>query len=187
MCVGRPLPDMHTIITLTWCKVTELLKFQKLLLSVSVFSAILAWSSRLIVDMIIWDLVYSLSEPDFSISFPISYHVTSNFTNVDITGLSRGHISVLLDPRVTWSGVLVVLYVLCMLMWPWLSPRSRSCSDDRQPLLGPLFCERTFWNKWHRFFVAHMAFLSPNRVRTLKEVLSCCCWLKDMKIASCVQ
>jgi len=36
--------------------------------------------------------------------------------NVDITAFSKGHITVLLEARVTWSGMLVVLYVLCMLM-----------------------------------------------------------------------
>jgi len=29
--------------------------------------------------------------------------------------------------------MLVVLYVLCMLIWPWLDPRSRSRGDDHQP------------------------------------------------------
>jgi len=47
--------------------------------------------------------------------------------NVDITGLSKGHISVLLEARVT---MLVVLYVLCLLIWPWPDPRSRSRGDD---------------------------------------------------------
>jgi len=36
--------------------------------------------------------------------------------NVNITGLSKGHISLLLETMVTWSGVLVVLYVLCLLI-----------------------------------------------------------------------
>jgi len=30
---------------------------------------------------------------------------------------------------VTWSVMLVVLYVLCMLIWPWTDPRSRSHGD----------------------------------------------------------
>jgi len=38
-----------------------------------------------------------LSELDYWISFLASYHVTSNFANVDITGLSKGHISLLLE------------------------------------------------------------------------------------------
>ena len=36
--------------------------------------------------------------------------------NIDTTGLSKGHISLLLEARVTWSGMLVNVYVLCMLM-----------------------------------------------------------------------
>jgi len=58
--------------------------------------------------------------------------------NVDITGLSKGHISVLLQARVTWLGMLVVLCALCMLMWPWPYTRSRSHSNDHQPPSGAL-------------------------------------------------
>ena len=57
--------------------------------------------------------VYSVSESDFCVPYSVSYHVTSN---VDITGLSKGHISILLEARVTWLAVVVVLYVLCMLI-----------------------------------------------------------------------
>ena len=51
--------------------------------------------------------------------------------NVGITGLSKGHISLLLEVRVTWSGMLVVLYVLCMLM-----SRSKSHSNNHKPPSG---------------------------------------------------
>jgi len=34
--------------------------------------------------------------------------------NVDIARISNGHISILLEAAVTWSGMLVVLYVLHM-------------------------------------------------------------------------
>ena len=66
--------------------------------------------------MIVQDLpvVYSLSEPDFRISFSESYHVSSDFA--DITRISNGHISVLLEATVTWSGMLEVLYVLRTMM-----------------------------------------------------------------------
>jgi len=88
--------------------------------------------------MIVWDLVYSLSEPNLWISFSVIYHVTSDIRNVDITGLSKGHISLLLEARVTWSGVLVVLYVSCLLIWHWpnAGSRSRSRGYDRQPPFG---------------------------------------------------
>jgi len=46
--------------------------------------------------------------------------------NVDITRISNVHISALLEVTVTWSGTLVVLYVLRMLIWPWPDPTSRS-------------------------------------------------------------
>jgi len=36
------------------------------------------------------------------------------------------HISVLRDATVTWLGTLIVLHVLCMLVWPWPDPKSRS-------------------------------------------------------------
>jgi len=48
--------------------------------------------------------------------------------NVDITQISNGHISVLLEPTVTWLGVLVVLYVLHIMIWPRPDRKSRSRS-----------------------------------------------------------
>jgi len=97
------------------------------------------WAQNWWLIMIIWDLVYSLSEPDFWISFSVSYHWRQTSWNVYYR-LSNGYICLLLEARVTWSSVLVVLYVLCMLMWPWpdLRSRSRSCGNDHQPLYGPL-------------------------------------------------
>jgi len=35
--------------------------------------------------------------------------------NVDITQISKRHISALLEARVTWSRLFIVLHVLCML------------------------------------------------------------------------
>jgi len=46
--------------------------------------------------------------------------------NIDTSRNSNGHISVVRDATVTWLGPLVVLQVLCMLIWPWPDPRSRS-------------------------------------------------------------
>jgi len=52
-CVGRYRPDMSTSVTLTRfkvkVKVTELLKLRKLHFSTSISSAVLAWSSKLMV------------------------------------------------------------------------------------------------------------------------------------------
>ena len=55
-------------------------------------------------------------QPNLWISFSLSYHVTSNFMECGITGLSKGYISLLLKARVKWLDELVVLYVLCMLI-----------------------------------------------------------------------
>jgi len=76
-CVGRSRPVMRT--SVTWIrskvkvkakvKVTDRLKFRKLHFYRSISSAIFAWSSKLMVATIIWDVVYSLSELDFRISF----------------------------------------------------------------------------------------------------------------------
>jgi len=122
---------MLTIVisTLSKIKVTELLKFRKLHFSRSISFAILAWSSKLMVD-------YDIMGPNIQLvraeifDFPCQKAITWVQTSqtVDITGISTGHISVLLEATVTWSGVLVVLYVLCMLIWPWPDPRSRSRS-----------------------------------------------------------
>jgi len=78
--------------------------------------------------MIVRDLVYSLRSLIFQ--FPSEKAITwvQTSRNVDITWISNGHISILLEAMVTWSGTLVVLYVLRMLIWPWPDPRSRSRS-----------------------------------------------------------
>jgi len=55
---------VHVDVTLTRFKITGLLKFRKLH---SISSAILEWSSKLMVDST--HLVYSVSQPDFRISF----------------------------------------------------------------------------------------------------------------------
>ena len=122
-CVGRPRPHMRTNVTSirskVTVKVTELPKLRKLHFPTSISSAVLPWSSKLMADrliVIVWDLVYSLSEPDFRISFYESYHDSSNSPNVDISRNSNGHISVLRDATVTRLGKLVALHVLCMLI-----------------------------------------------------------------------
>jgi len=82
-CVGRPRLDMRTSMTSTRPRSrSRSLSFWSsknstfLGLSPAPFwrGAQTWW-----LIMIIWDLVYSLSEPDFLISFSESYHVTSDF------------------------------------------------------------------------------------------------------------
>ena len=81
-CMGRLRPDMSTSMTSTqskvMIKVTELLNSRKLRFYRSISSAILAWSQNWWMIMI-WDLVYSLSEPDFWISFSVSYHMECQY------------------------------------------------------------------------------------------------------------
>jgi len=129
-CVGRPLPDMHTIVTSTRSKekvkVTELVKLH---FSRSISSAVFARSSKL---MVAGDSMWS--NPQL---------VGARFSNFLIEKLSRefklrgmsifdeiqnGHISVVREVTVRWLGMLVVLQVLCMLMWPWPDPKWRSRS-----------------------------------------------------------
>jgi len=64
--------------------------------------------------------------------------------NIDMIQNSKAYISVLLEATVTWSSMLVALYVLCLLIWPWPVSRSRSrdfCSSENCTLLclPPLF------------------------------------------------
>jgi len=60
---------MHTSVTLTRSKVkvkvTELPKLRKLHFCMSISSAVLVHSSKLMLTVIVWDLVYSFSEPNF--------------------------------------------------------------------------------------------------------------------------
>jgi len=72
---------MHTSVTSTRSKVKvkEVPKLRKLHFSRSVSSAVFAWSSELMV--IVLDLDYSLSEPDFRISFYEGSHESSNFAD----------------------------------------------------------------------------------------------------------
>ena len=126
-CVGRPRPDMRTSVTSTQSKVsvTELLKFQKLHFPRSISYAILAGSSKWVVDNDSMGPSLQLVGARLSnfVFKKATYHVSSNSPNVDIR-----RISLLRKATVTWSGILVVLYVLCMLMWHWSDPRSHQHS-----------------------------------------------------------
>jgi len=121
---------MHTSMTSTRSKikVTELLKFRKLHFSSCIFSAILAWSSKLMVD-------YDNMGPSLQL-------VGARFLNFLLSQLScdfrHRRMSILQDfkraifpycLRLESHGrvcVLVVLCVLYMLLWPSPDPRSRS-------------------------------------------------------------
>jgi len=72
--------------------------------------------------------------------------------NIDISLNLNGHISVVREATVIWLGMLVVLHVLCMLIWPWPDPRSRSwgfivsenCDSDYRYTARSCAC----WWRW---------------------------------------
>ena len=110
-------------------KVTGLLNFRKLHFSRSIWCAILQWSSKLMID-------YDSIGPSLQ-------HVRAQFLNFLLRKLSRdlricrmsilheiqrAILPYLLDATCMWSGVLVVPYVLCTLIWPSPNPSSKSTS-----------------------------------------------------------
>jgi len=95
--------------------------------------------------VIVWDLDYSLSEPDFWISFYESYHESWNFAEYP-------HFTTFKQPyfRTAWCyshmvGLLVVLQLLCMLMWPWPDPRSRSRAFELPTISEAV---HACWRRW---------------------------------------
>jgi len=80
-CVGRPWPDMRTSVTSTRSKVKvmELPKLRTLHFCRSVSSAVLAWSSNLMVDSDIMGPGLQLVGAQFSNFFSERYHESSNF------------------------------------------------------------------------------------------------------------
>jgi len=112
--------------TLTWSKVkikvTVLLKLRKLHSSRSISSAILAWSSKLMVDHDSTGPSLQLVGARFS-NFLLRKHVSTNFAECQYdTNFKR----LLLEATFTWWGTLAVLCVLRILMWPWPDSRSRT-------------------------------------------------------------
>jgi len=128
--VGSSTHIVHADVTLTRSKVKvmELLKFRKLHFSGSISFAILMLSSKLMVD--------------HDSMGPIVQRIGAQCSNFLLRKLSHDFklcgmltlhaFQMLIFPyclrRVTWSGMLVVIYVLCMLIWPWPEPRSVSRS-----------------------------------------------------------
>jgi len=129
--------------------------------------------------MLVRDLVYSLSESDFRISFSERYHVSSNSAeclyHTNFKSPSNNHLSVLLEATAIWSGMLAVLYVLRILMWPWPDPRSRSLTSWSSEnctflrLSPPLFWRGTHnwwvitrvWDQVYSFSEPHFWIFSP--------------------------
>ena len=98
-------------------KVTELPLFRKLHFSRAMSSAILACSSKLMVDGDnMRPGLQFIQSPIFEFPSRKAIMTVQTSPNVDILPNSNGHISVLRDATVTSLGTLVVLHVLCMLM-----------------------------------------------------------------------
>jgi len=58
------------------------------------------------------------------------------------------------EATVTRSGKLVVLYVLCILMWPWPDPRSRSLTfSSSQNCTFLRLPPRIFWRRAHNWWM----------------------------------
>ena len=76
--------------------------------------------------MIVWTYATAFRSRIFEFPSQKAIMWLNTLRNVDITGLSKGHISVLLKDIVTRLALLVVLDVLCMLIWPWPNPWSSS-------------------------------------------------------------
>jgi len=123
-CVGRPRPDMRTSMTSTQCKVKVTSKNCTFL----GLSSLPFWcgAQNWWLVMIAWDLVYILWSPIFKFPSKTALIWAQTSRNVDITRISNGRISVLHEATVTLAVLLVVLHILCMLMWPWPDPKSRS-------------------------------------------------------------
>jgi len=127
-CVGRPRPGMRT-------HQYDLDPIQgqgqghgASHLSRSISSVILASSSRLIVggDSMGPGRSTACLSPVFEFPSRKAIKRVETLRNVDISRNSNGHISVVREATVRWLGTLIVLHVLCILLWPWPDPSSRS-------------------------------------------------------------
>ena len=100
-----------------------------------------------------WTWTTACRSPIFDVPSRKAITTVQTSPNVDISRHSNGHISVVRDATVRWLGVLVVVQVLCMLIWPWPAPSKvkvtghlnfrklakpcmRAGGDDRQPPSG---------------------------------------------------
>jgi len=130
--VGRTRPRMRTRVTSTWSKVrvkvTELSKLQKLHFSTSISSAVLAWSSKLMVDgdsmgpglqlFGAWFLNFLLEKLSWEFKLRCRYFTKFKWLYF---GSAWCYCN---------TGMLLVVHILYMLIWPWPDPRSRSRSQS---------------------------------------------------------
>jgi len=121
---GGPICIAHTDVTLTWSKVkvTDLLHFRKLHFSTSTCSAIWGGAHNWWVITIVWDLVYSFSEPDFLISPPVGGHESSKFAKCWYNQNPLRFVSLLAKARSLWLRLQVGSNKLCTLVAMTVSP-----------------------------------------------------------------
>ena len=132
---ASPTPTMYVDVTLTRSKVkvTEHLNFWQLPITAHFYVCpppLSRGAQNWWLVVIVWDLVYSLSEPDFRI-YLLIWNLLRQIKVPQrwyFTTFKWPYISVLGDASVTWLGTLVVLHILRMLIWPGPDPRSRSRS-----------------------------------------------------------
>jgi len=151
-------------------KVTELLKFRKLDFSRSISSAVLAWSSKLMLIMIVFDLDYRLSEPDVWISFLLSYHVTSDFAECRYYRTFKGPYFCIVRGKSQHGRVCWYSYMYCA-CWRDLDTIQGQghAAVTVSTLLGPLFQNRTSWVSGTSCLWTTCLFCHPgNSIKALK-------------------
>jgi len=141
-------------------------KLWKLHFSRSLSSAIFTWSLKLVVDRDSMGPSLRLAGARFlnSLLRKMSHEFKLCGCQYYRTWISNGHISLMLEAMVTWSGMLVVLYVLHRLIWPSPDPKSRSRS-------------LTFWSSANCTFLRWHHQNSLPFVSALAEARSLWLWL----------
>jgi len=129
-CMGRPRPDMRTSVR-AFDQIQVKTKSRSLWISENRTFLDLSpppfshGAQNWWLTVIVLDLTYTAClSPIFEFPSRKSLTWVQTSWNVDISRNSNNDISVLRKAIVTWLGMLVVLYVLCMLIWP--SPDLRS-------------------------------------------------------------
>jgi len=99
------------------------------------------WAQNWWLIILVWDLVYSLSQPDFLISFSVSYHVISNFAECQHYRTFIG-----LYFRIAWCYSHMVGYagspiriVHADMTLTRSKVKVRSWGNDCRPVLGPFY------------------------------------------------
>ena len=131
---------------------------------------------------ICWDGIGRSPIFEFPSKKAITWVQTSR--NVDISGNSNGHISVLHETTVMWLVILLVLHVLCMLMWPWPNPRSRSHGFST----SEGWWSRACWQRWPSAALRGFLLLLMIVDHVFCEMTACTvlCLLSDVLMNDCL-